>query len=96
MKVIEKKCWPEFYQATVDGLKTFEARNDIPDVECGDVLFLREWNPTTGQYTGRKIYKKVTYVLHTKDIEIEEYGLVIMALGNAPRQWVEYMLEQEV
>jgi len=35
--------------------------NDF-DVNEGDILILKEWNPNTKEYTGRTIKKKVTYV----------------------------------
>jgi hypothetical protein len=84
---IEKKTWPEFFQAILDGKKTFELR--LADFECkpGDVLVLREWDPKTKSYTGRVIEKTATYVVKTKELkffskeEIEKYGLQVIALG---------------
>jgi len=83
---IEKKVWPEQFQAILDGDKTFELRLD--DFECkpGDTLFLREWDPKEKKYTGREIEKKVTYVLKTKDIEffpqeeIKKHGFQIISI----------------
>ena len=82
---IEKKTWPEFFQNILDGEKTFELR--LADFECklNDILVLKEWNPETKKYTGRKLEKKVTYVLKTKDIrfwpqkEVDKYGLQIIS-----------------
>ncbi len=82
---IEKKIWPKFFEKIMDGSKTFELR--LADFECklGDILLLREWNPETGDYTGRTIEKKVTYILKTKDVkfwseqDIEKYGFQIMS-----------------
>lgn len=82
----EKKVWPEYFQKILDGRKTFELR--LADWECqeGDILFLREWNPKTREYTGRTLEKGITYVLKTKDIdlwpakEVEEYGYQVIAL----------------
>jgi hypothetical protein len=58
----EKKVWPKYYQAIVDGKKNFELR--LADWECheGDTLILREWDPKNKEYTGREISKKITYV----------------------------------
>ncbi len=83
---IEKKTTPEFFKEVKSGKKNFDVR--LADWKCkpGDVLILREWNPKTGNYTGRKIEKKVTYVLKTKNLkffskkDIEKYGLQIIAL----------------
>jgi hypothetical protein len=54
------------------------------DVKEGDVLILEEWNPETKEYTGRKIEKKVGYVLKFKlddfgqKKDIEEKGLQVI------------------
>lgn len=68
--IIEKKVWPEYFQAILDGKKKFELR--IADFECnvGDTLLLREWDPEIKDYTGREIKKEVTYVIKTKDINL--------------------------
>jgi len=83
-KRIEKKTWPEMFEAVRDGKKTFDSR--LADWECkeGDILVLREWDPKTKKYTGRVLKKKVTFVLKTKDIkffskeEIEKYGFQVI------------------
>jgi len=84
VKRIEKKSWPEMFEAVRDGKKTFDLR--LADWECkeGDILVLREWNPKTKKYTGRVLKKKVTFVLKTKDTkffskeEIEKYGFQVI------------------
>ncbi len=83
----EKKIWPEYFQKILEGKKTYELR--LADWECheGDVLFLREWDPATRDYTGRSLEKKVTYVGKTKDLhlwteeEVEKYGYQIIAFS---------------
>lgn len=83
-KRIEKKTWPEIFEAVRDGRKTFDLR--LADWECkdGDILVLREWDPKTKKYTGRILEKKVNFVLKTKDIkffpeeEIEKYGFQVI------------------
>ncbi len=80
-----KKVWPEYFQKILDGKKTFEIR--LADWGCkeGDILILREWDPKTKKYTGRKIEKKVTYVLKTKDMnfwpkeDVEKYGYQVIS-----------------
>ena len=82
---IEKKTWPELFQKVLDGEKTFELR--LADFECknGDILVLKEWDPTIKKYTGRQVEKKVALVLpvkamekfHTKE-ELEKYGLQVI------------------
>jgi len=85
MVKIEKKIWPEYFQAILEGKKTYELR--LADFECkeGDILVLKEWDPKTKEYTGREIEKKVSYVLKTKELklwpkeEVEKYGYQIIA-----------------
>ncbi len=82
---IEKKVWPEYFQAIIDGKKKYELR--LGDFICqeGDILILREWDPKRKEYSGRMIKKGVTYVGKFKDIpfwtkeEIEKYGLQIIS-----------------
>jgi hypothetical protein len=82
---IEKKVWPEYFQKIVEGVKTYELR--LADFECksGDTLILKEWDPKTKDYTGRKIEKTITYILKTKDLnfwtqeEVQKYGYQIIA-----------------
>lgn len=83
-KRIEKKTWPEIFEAVRSGRKTFDLR--LADWECkdGDILVLREWDPKIKKYTGRILEKKVNFVLKTKDIkffseeEIEKYGFQVI------------------
>lgn len=88
MKIRKKKTWGEYFQKVADGSKTFEIRLGNMEVEVGDVLCLKEWDPEKKEYTGREINKKVTYVLNTKDLrfwskkKIEEHGLLVMGLGD--------------
>jgi hypothetical protein len=82
--IIKKKIWPSFFDDVLNGKKKFELRLD--DFECnpGDILILEEWNPETKEYTGRKMEKKVSYVLKTKELkfwkkeDVDKYGLQII------------------
>ncbi len=58
----ELKTWPEYFEPVFTGKKTFEVRKNDRNFKEGDSLFLREWNPTTEQYTGRGFMCKVGYV----------------------------------
>lgn len=87
MAIINKKIWPEYFEAVVSGKKKFELRLNDFDINEGDVLVLEEWNPETKEYTGRKIEKKVTYVgkfkldkLFWPEEEIKEKGIQIISL----------------
>ncbi len=81
---IEKKIWPEFFQAILEGKKNFDARLADWRISQGDILVLQEWDPKRKEYTGREIEKEVVYVLKTKDLdfftkeEVEKYGWQIL------------------
>ncbi|MDP3763136.1 MAG: DUF3850 domain-containing protein [bacterium] len=89
MKKIEKKIWPEYFQAILDDKKTFELRLNDFDIAEGDILVLKEWNPEIKAYTGRELEKKVGYVGRWKidDLtifyprkDIDEKGLQFISL----------------
>ncbi len=87
MAIIEKKCWPEYFEKVLSGEKTYELR--LADFICkpGDTLLLKEWDPITEKYTGREIKKKVGYVgkLKTRQLiwnpkDMKKYGFQIISL----------------
>jgi hypothetical protein len=89
MKIIEKKAWPGLFGKIVSGSKTFDLRLNDFDIEEGDILFLREWDPKTKNYTGREIKKTVGFIGKWKidDLavfwskkDIEEKGLLVISL----------------
>ncbi len=85
--IIKKKIWPEYFDAIASGKKKFELRLNDFEVNEGDTLVLKEWDPSTKKYTGRNVEKKVTYVakfmidtLFWPKKDIEEKGIQIMSL----------------
>lgn len=66
------KCWPEPFQAILDGRKRHEIRVDDRGYAVGDVLHLREWDPAPfsanvprpNGYTSRNLKASVTYLTH--------------------------------
>ncbi|MBP9759320.1 DUF3850 domain-containing protein [Candidatus Dojkabacteria bacterium] len=89
MKTITKKLHPEYFQQILDGKKKFEVRLNDFDIEEGDLLLLREWDPETKDYTGREITKTVGYVWKWKlehfekfwdRKDIDEKGLMVISL----------------
>ena len=84
MAIIRKKIWPKYFEQVKSGKKKFELRLADFRIKNGDILFLEEWNPKTKKHTGRKIKKKVNYVLKFKlndfnqKKEIERKGLYII------------------
>lgn len=81
---IEKKIWPQYFEKILSGEKSFEIRLADFEIGSGDVIVLREWNPDTKEYTGRKIEKEVRYVSKIKSLttyskeDIEKYGLQVI------------------
>lgn len=84
VKIVRKKIWPEYFEKVKSGKKRFELRVADFDVKEGDVLILEEWDPETKEYTGRRIEKKVDFVLKFElddfgqKKDIEEKGLVVI------------------
>ena len=82
--LIHKKTWPELFEKILTGEKKFDLRIADFKVRVGDTLVLEEWDNITQKYTGRKIEKKVGYILKTKDLEfwskedINKYGYQII------------------
>jgi ASC-1-like (ASCH) protein len=83
---IEKKVLPEFFDLLRSGKKKYELR--INDFECkvGDTLFLREWDAEKGIYTTRYMFKRITHILRTKELDffrqedIDKFGFQILSL----------------
>lgn len=85
MKKIEKKVWPQYFQAITEGRKNFELRLADFMASEGDILILREWDPEKKEYTGREIEKEIKYIIKTKDLnfwsdeEIDKYGYQVIS-----------------
>lgn len=78
MTLHELKIWPEYFQAVSNNEKTFEIRKYDRDYRVGDVLVLREYDPTKQQYTGESVHVQVTYILDERPFVPE--GYVCMAI----------------
>lgn len=84
---IEKKTWSDMFEKVLKGEKKFDLRLDDFEIDSGDIIVLREWDPANKSYTGRVIEKEVTFVMHTKNLEywtkeeVDEKGFVIMSLN---------------
>lgn len=77
MRTHDLKCWPEPFQAILDGRKRYEIRVDDRGFAVGDELWLKEWHPGSGSlwvdfspeskviaphYTGRDLRVRVLYL----------------------------------
>lgn len=80
MKTHELKCHPHFFAAIADGRKTFEIRRDDRHYQVGDLLALREYDPSFGD-TGKRLPPfEVVYVMMAEDFPAILPGFVIMGL----------------
>ena len=77
-KVHELKTSPDYFSAVCRGVKKFEVRYNDRCFEVGDLLYLREFDGRTQNYTGRAKHKRVTYMLD--DPRFVKNGFVIMGI----------------
>lgn len=86
--IIKKKTWPVYFERVLSGKKKFDIRLGDFEIKEGDTLVLEEWDPETKSYTGRKIEKKVGYVVNTKNEkvwskeDIDKYGLWVIGMED--------------
>ena len=70
----ELKCWPKFYEAIIDGRKTFEVRwAPRGTFNEGDTLYLHEYDPLVDEYTGRACRVEIGYVTHLDQIGVRPH-----------------------
>lgn len=90
MATHELKIDPEPYLAIIRGLKSHEWRkDDRGGYAVGDILVLREWQPTTG-YTGNVFRVVVTYV--SRDYGVPE-GWCVMSVRRSEGPSFESMMQ---
>lgn len=73
------KTWPEPFGACASGAKRYEIRkDDRPELpRVGDLVVLQEWRPgivdkVQGDYTGRELRVRVTYLTEPKQWGLPE------------------------
>lgn len=76
----ELKTWPEYFQAVLNGTKTFEVRKDDRPFKIGDILELQEWDNAKQQYTGLHFRVGVSYILKGGQFGIE-HGFVVLGIN---------------
>ena len=83
-RTVKKKILPEYFEAVLKERKTFEIRKDEDGFSPGDIIRLEEWD---GEYTGRHVTRKVTYVLRNAG----QYGLKdgYCVIGMQDTAWTE-------
>jgi hypothetical protein len=63
MALHKLKTWPEYFAPLWEHRKCFELRADDRAFDVGDDLQLREWSRAIGDYTGRYVEVRVTFIL---------------------------------
>jgi hypothetical protein len=85
---VEKKIWPNQFQATKSGERRFELRIADFDIKKGDTLILREWDPRKKKYTGKALRKKCRMIVKFNPMdfntleEIERFGFYLIELAD--------------
>jgi hypothetical protein len=65
----ELKSWVGLFEPLLKGEKTHDVRVMDRNFKIGDVCRLREYEPTTREYTGRETLVKITYITSSKHQE---------------------------
>lgn len=73
MRVHELKTWKMSFEAVLSDEKRFEFRKGDRNFRVGDMLWLREYCPFSGEYSGRSVHRMVTHLSFAG-------GFVIMSL----------------
>ena len=60
MKTHIIKSWPKFFIPIASGERTHELRRDDRGYRVGDQLHLKEFEPVSGEFTGRSCLVKIT------------------------------------
>jgi hypothetical protein len=76
------KTWTEFYKEVEIGNKNFEVRKNDRDYQTGDYLILREYNKDTNEYTGKKLFKRITYILNNENLVLKNTIIMSIIDGN--------------
>lgn len=67
MATYNVKSWVPFFQAFKRGEKKHDMRDlKDRDYKVGDILFLEEYDPFKGEYTGEVLRMKITYITSNK------------------------------
>lgn len=74
IKIHELKILPKYYQAVLECRKNFEVRKNDRDFKIGDELYLKEWDGE--KYTGRSIYRTITYILKDSNYVKDDYVIL--------------------
>ena len=83
-RIHELKIWPDSFQEVEAGTKPFDVRENTSNFQVGDALVLREYEPATGEYTGRTTDRWVSYLLPGGAFGVEPGWCVLGLAEHAP------------
>lgn len=86
------KTWPEPFAAVARGDKKHEIRRDDRDFKVGDYLHLREYDPETGAYTGRHLWRKIAYKTEGGTWSIPE-GICVLSIEVERPDSIKHLAE---
>jgi hypothetical protein len=69
------KIWPQWFREVESGVKTFEIRRDDRGFKVGDLLRLEEFRAGGGEYTGRSVMRRITYISSRQGINVDAEAL---------------------
>jgi len=81
MKIHELKTEEPHFTDVACGIKPFEVRNNDRDFKLGDVLHLKQYNPSlheSRKFSGKSVLAKIHYILDDADYCKE--GQVILGI----------------
>ena len=62
MTIHNVKSWSHFFDAIESGHKKHDLRKNDRNYKVGDILKLQRYDNINGEYTGREISRRVTYI----------------------------------
>lgn len=78
IRIQQLKILPKYFTDVATGKKKFEIRYNDRNFKVGDTLILGEYE--NGKYTGRKLRRRVNYILYSNDTIGLEKGYCILGL----------------
>lgn len=82
MRFHELKCWPEGFAAVRLGFQTAEVRPDDRAFREEDYIHLREWEPTTEEYSGHELLLRIKHIQRLDEEPFEGFpqGWVMLSI----------------
>lgn len=84
------KTWITFYGMVANGTKCFEVRRNDRRFQEGDIVQLKEWNPSKEEYTGRECFRTIRYILAGGQFGVENDHVVLGFDPPAPANTQHY------